>query len=380
MHVPYEVTVLAQKQEGVALSFGHQMMQQLYAHATDERIQLVSGRDETETWKSVHSMTLHPMIKLFRKNYAKMINKKFLVTLTPDEHTLLSLVMDPTFDTSKDGDYMNGHAAKFALAHAAYLRALRARYLHMVRSKASATPPRAVPTPATDAPITATATPTATPITATATPGSTTAVRRLPWEQVMEVAAAAAQPEAPAKKRKVAPPSVLTLCKPKEVVKETTPTAVEDSVITEQRLFEALSLAVQSEGVNGKYWKHNKFDHCAFFHDNRNTLPMHYRVFMADVFCKKFASSCIESIFSGAGALMGKCGTLSPDLLELYMFIHYNMRYDWMRPSTKEIVAAYIKTYGADPHESDADSESDSDSSVRRRGERWRVVFGQSCL
>jgi len=31
------------------------------------------------------------------------------------------------------------------------------------------------------------------------------------------------------------------------------------------------------------------------------------------------------------------------------MFIHYNMRYDWMRPSTEEIVAAYIKTYGADP-------------------------------
>ena len=31
------------------------------------------------------------------------------------------------------------------------------------------------------------------------------------------------------------------------------------------------------------------------------------------------------------------------------MFIHYNMRYDWMRPSTEEIVAAYIKTYGSDP-------------------------------
>ena len=44
------------------------------------------------------------------------------------------------------------------------------------------------------------------------------------------------------------------------------------------------------------------------------------------------------------------------------MFIHYNMRYDWMRPSTEEIVAAYIKTYGADPHESDAEFDSESDS------------------
>ena len=48
---------------------------------------------------------------------------------------------------------------------------------------------------------------------------------------------------------------------------------------------------------------------------------------------------------------------MHPDLLELYMFIHYNARYDWLRPTIEEIVAAYKAAYGSSARESDVESD-----------------------
>ena len=38
--------------------------------------------------------------------------------------------------------------------------------------------------------------------------------------------------------------------------------------------------------------------------------------------------------------------TMSPETLELYVFVHYNWQYEFMRPSIAEIVEAYLKIYG----------------------------------
>ena len=50
---------------------------------------------------------------------------------------------------------------------------------------------------------------------------------------------------------------------------------------------------------------------------------------------------------------------MSPEVLELYVFIHYNFSYEWLRPTTQEIVDAYVATYGSDAL---ADDESDYES------------------
>ena len=41
--------------------------------------------------------------------------------------------------------------------------------------------------------------------------------------------------------------------------------------------------------------------------------------------------------------------TMAPELLEMYVFIHYNWQYEWMRPSIEEIVKAYEDAYGREP-------------------------------
>ena len=71
------------------------------------------------------------------------------------------------------------------------------------------------------------------------------------------------------------------------------------------------------------------------------------KVYRADVGSMKGAASCVESVFSGVKRLLGDvAATISPELLELYVFIHYNWQYEWMRPTIEEIVEAYVATYG----------------------------------
>ena len=76
----------------------------------------------------------------------------------------------------------------------------------------------------------------------------------------------------------------------------------------------------------------------------------------------KGASACVESVFSGVNRLLGDFGqAMSPELLELYVFIHYNWQYEFLRPSIEEVVAAYIKLHGSVPLEEDIVPELASD-------------------
>ena len=76
------------------------------------------------------------------------------------------------------------------------------------------------------------------------------------------------------------------------------------------------------------------------------------------------ASANIETVFSGAGRISGKSRTLSPSLLSDYAFCHYNYKYDWLRPSLNEIIAAYEKLYGKKGRDSDEESDASSDDEV----------------
>ena len=50
-----------------------------------------------------------------------------------------------------------------------------------------------------------------------------------------------------------------------------------------------------------------------------------------------------------------------PELLELYVFIHYNWQYEFMQPTIEEIVAAYLKLHGPEPLEEDVADGEDED-------------------
>ena len=52
---------------------------------------------------------------------------------------------------------------------------------------------------------------------------------------------------------------------------------------------------------------------------------------------------------------------MSPKILEMYVFIHYNMTFEWLMPSVKDIVEAYKKINGKDPNDSDLESSDDED-------------------
>jgi hypothetical protein len=76
----------------------------------------------------------------------------------------------------------------------------------------------------------------------------------------------------------------------------------------------------------------------------------------------KGASACVETVFSGVKRLLGDfAATMSPEVLEYYVFIHYNWQYDFMRPSIEEIVKTYIEVYGYEPQEDDLLEDSDDD-------------------
>ena len=57
---------------------------------------------------------------------------------------------------------------------------------------------------------------------------------------------------------------------------------------------------------------------------------------------------------------------MSPEILELYVFVHYNWQYEFMRPTIDEIVKAYLKAFGSEPLEEDED---DPDTEDEEEGE-----------
>ena len=97
---------------------------------------------------------------------------------------------------------------------------------------------------------------------------------------------------------------------------------------------------------------------------HKSIIPLHYAVYVAEVGCKKAAAAKVESVFSGAGKFTTEAKSLGPKLLERMIKLHYNWKYNFLRPSMEEIVKRYnekfrpTKAAAVHPH--------------RRRPQRWR--------
>ena len=102
------------------------------------------------------------------------------------------------------------------------------------------------------------------------------------------------------------------------------------------------------------------FDLSLFWAGQKSVLPVHYALWLAEVGCAKVSSANVETVFSGAGRISAKSRTLDPQLLSDYAFLHYNYKYEWLRPTLEEIIAAYKKLYGKESRESDHESDPSS--------------------
>ena len=68
---------------------------------------------------------------------------------------------------------------------------------------------------------------------------------------------------------------------------------------------------------------------------------------------------------------------MSPQLLSDYCFLHYNYKYDWLRPTLSEIIELYKKIYGKDEPPADDPSDSGSSERVKRKRKRRRMGRGE---
>ena len=146
-----EVTLVCQEEhkgfgEGIDLGLNYLLLTAARDEACADRVEIVSGRGESEAWKEINGTTLAPMFKTFRKELAAQLTTRFNLDTTPSKHVLLALKMNPSVATGLDSPQFFGKSAKFELMEAEYTRAVRR---HAIRKYGVATQPEA---PAADSP------------------------------------------------------------------------------------------------------------------------------------------------------------------------------------------------------------------------------------
>ena len=109
-----------------------------------DRVQIVSGRGESETWKEVNAAGLAQPFKTFRSVFAEELTTRFLLDTTPNKHIQLALKMNPAINTEPKGPLLSGKSAMHEMMTAEYKRALRRAALRRAGSSA----PAPVPIPA----------------------------------------------------------------------------------------------------------------------------------------------------------------------------------------------------------------------------------------
>ena len=127
---PRELTLVCQAEyegfgEGIDLGLNYLLLTAARDEAVADRVEIVSGRGESEVWKETNAAALAPMFKTFRKELAAQMTKRFRLDTTPSKHVLLALKMNPSVATWVDSHQFAGKSAKFELMEAEYTRALR---------------------------------------------------------------------------------------------------------------------------------------------------------------------------------------------------------------------------------------------------------------
>ena len=241
-----------------------------------DRVQIVSGRGESETWKEVNASGLAQPFKTFRSVFAEELTTRFLLDTTPNKHIQLALKMNPAINTEPKGPLLSGKSAMHEMMTAEYKRALRRAALR--RAGSSAPAPVPVPAAADEA-----------------------EAEDAPWDAPAAAPAVAPAVAPQSAKRRKGLLGVVAAQQSTEVVEDGA-SRIDQDVQTEVERFNLISRDIITAGAEHKYYfSSERFNLRAFWADHKETLPLHYSVYVAEVGCKKAAAANVESVFSGAG-------------------------------------------------------------------------------
>ena len=307
--------------------------------AVADKVELVSGRKESESWKEVNGTSLPAIFQTFRKLLAQQLIKRFQLDSTPNKHVLLALQINPSVNTTPDGPLLKGKSAKAELMHAEYKRALR-RQAHRKKQNSNANAPTIVATAA--AAPGPTPAPTPAPAAAAAAP---TPVRD-----------AAAAPEwaqgARAGKRQRTGLLGTVMAQQHTETQAADGDATSDidkAVESEIDNFNVISTRILAEGMSNTYFEGGQlFNLHKFWADHKKSLPLHFSVYLAEVGCKKAAAANVESVFPGAGKFTEEAKSAQADLLQRMIKMHYNWKYPFLRPTIEEVCKRYKEKFSSD--------------------------------
>ena len=344
----HEAVSLMQHGSGVDPGTSHLMARVAHSLVKSPKLQVVNGSEGHEVWKEVHEASLDKMFRTYRTIFVDQMAKRFNIGGHPGIHVLLCWKMNPSVDTSKSGALLGNQPSVHELMQGEYLYRMKIRYNHSFGS-GSANVGTPLPPPIAGGAVGGGALVT----TLTTTPAAATPAAATP-----AAATTATGPVAQSSKSGKRKLLITGAMSQFQVSSHANDTAIEDQICKESEKLESLKLTLDLEA----YQKKGFFDMVAFYNDHQAILPIHTLVYRADVGSMKGASACVESLFSGVKRLLGDfAATMSPEILEMYVFVHYNWQYEFMRPSIEEIVHAYIKIYGAHALEDDEASDSDEE-------------------
>ena len=289
--------------------------------ATADRVELVSGRKELETWKEMNASALPMMFKIFRKELAAQLTTRFQLDVCPNRHVLLALKMNPAINTSTTSLLFTGKSAMGDLMNGEYKRALRRQCQNLLRDSMPVM--RLTITPTTELPTT--------PAGATAVPDAVIA------------------PEP--KRRKGLLGAVAAKQNTTDDMPDVEISKTDAQVQVEIERFSIISEQIIAQGEGGEYYQGNhRINLRAFWADHKRVLPLHYNVYLAEVGCKKSAAANVESVFSGAGKFTDEAGSAGHVLLPRIVRLHYNWKYDFLCPTVDQVVDRYMAKFQPNVH------------------------------
>ena len=178
-----EATMLVQDEkagwgEGLDIGMAWLAIKEMRDEACAERLEVISGAGNDESWKEIAGTSLPPMFQKFRKVFAKELTTRFRLDTTPSRHVQLALQMNPTVNVSADGPLLINKNAFYECMSGEYRRALKRQAVQQASQAtrpAVAIAPAPAPAPApTDPPTDPPAPATQPPAPATQPPAPAT--------------------------------------------------------------------------------------------------------------------------------------------------------------------------------------------------------------
>ena len=317
---PAEVSALLQSHDGTRLEEAHTFMATLAQTMETPRLQVVSGRGQSESWDEIPATRLNQMFKDFRRIFVEQATQRFQLNGTPNEHVLLCLKMSPFIDSSPDGEF--GKRATQELMAAVYKTKLRSRQLHLLSQ-----------TPSTSA--------------AATTNAGSPAPPANPAPQAAHGATTAGK-----KRQKIgALATTMYAASNKAAEQDASDQILKAEIEAYEKICSIIDHLKYLNPDAGRY------DLNQFWAEHKKKLPIHYLVYLGDCASKRAASASVETVYSGATKLADGSEKLADDVLAAYIYCHYNFKFEFLRPTIDEIVAEYKKAHGNQPPEDSGDEE-----------------------